>query len=144
MVSDPSRWGTLALASVINLHKWLSTVYVSSMILQVWPRPLMHDLPPKGGINIGEEDATTYAFQIATDFVKPKDKPNVWFKDLFAGIAAAVSFGEAIQGFCLADNAQLGILGGIPATKNSPWVKGASVVSGLIGSELTIHLSGPE
>lgn len=30
MVSEPSRWGVLALNSVINLHRWISVVYVSA------------------------------------------------------------------------------------------------------------------
>ncbi|KAL8838836.1 MAG: hypothetical protein Q9170_001958 [Blastenia crenularia] len=102
--SDPKQFTSLL---VINLHKWMSVLYE--------------------GINIGQEDASNYAFNIAKDFVKPKDKPNVGFKDLFAGIAAT-----------------LGILGGIPATKNSPWVKGATVVSSLIGTELNNHLKGPD
>ncbi|KAL9610260.1 MAG: hypothetical protein Q9167_005031 [Letrouitia subvulpina] len=86
---DAEPCTAIALASVINLHKWISTLYE--------------------GINIGQEDASNYAFNIATDFVKPKDKPSVWFKDLFAGIAAAAAsaYSQALVNF--ADQARQGL-----------------------------------
>ncbi|KAI4261145.1 MAG: hypothetical protein L6R42_003652 [Xanthoria sp. 1 TBL-2021] len=78
------------------------------------------------GIGIGQEAASEYASQIALDFVKPKEEPKLWFKDLFAAAAAA-----------------FGILGALPAASCQPWVSGANAVAGLIGTEVGLHLKGP-
>ncbi|KAL8804126.1 MAG: hypothetical protein Q9182_002759 [Xanthomendoza sp. 2 TL-2023] len=106
MVSEPSRWGLLALYSVMNLHRWISQIYE--------------------GINIGQQGASNAAFGIATDFSKPKEEPNLWFKDLFAAVSS-----------------MLGSLGSIPGTSFGPAVNGANAVQGLIGTEIGLHLKGP-
>ncbi|KAI4238484.1 MAG: hypothetical protein LQ349_001062, partial [Xanthoria aureola] len=104
MVSPPSHWGVLALNSVINLHRWILKIYHKYRTTS----------------------ASSAAFSIATDFVKLKDNPNVGFKDLFAGAAAA-----------------FGLLGALPAASWSPFVAGANAVAGLIGTEVGLHLKGP-
>ncbi|KAI4220181.1 MAG: hypothetical protein L6R36_007801 [Xanthoria steineri] len=106
MVSPPSHWGVLALHSVINLHVWMVKIY--------------------DGINDGQVGASSAAFNIATDFVKPKDNPNVGFQDVFAGAAAL-----------------FGLLGALPAASWSPYVAGANAVAGLIGTEIGLHVKDP-
>ncbi|KAL8810625.1 MAG: hypothetical protein Q9200_002417 [Gallowayella weberi] len=87
MVSEPSRWGLLALHSVMNLHRWISRIYQ--------------------GISLGQLGASSAAFGIATDFAKPEEKPNVLFKDLFGAASAMLgvlgsipgtSFGPVVNG----------------------------------------------
>ncbi|CAO1604297.1 hypothetical protein XANCAGTX0491_007856 [Xanthoria calcicola] len=91
MVSPPSHWGVLALNSVINLHRWILKIYHKYRTTS----------------------ASSAAFSIATDFVKPKDNPN------------------------------FGLLGALPAASWSPFVAGANAVAGLIGTEVGRHLKGP-
>ncbi|CAO1599069.1 hypothetical protein XANCAGTX0491_002815 [Xanthoria calcicola] len=85
MVGDPSRWGILALESVLNLHTWFSDIW--------------------NGLRDGQQGATSVVFKAAQDFVKPDSKVNADIKSIVAGASFMIGILGGFPGAAIANSA---------------------------------------